>query len=125
MADLQAWGMQIHWLGYGGFRARNLPGFWQPWQQRHRGYYCIPEGGGGLPGALGCAELVPRLPSALAAVGWDDYDAVWLAAGTGTTLAGLVIGEAGRHPVIGALAGPPSHAVDDNGGAARACGRCQ
>ena len=65
-----------------------------------------------MPGALGCAGLVPRVESALASLGWKDYDALWLAAGTGTTLAGLVIGEAGRHRVFGALAGPPSHAVD-------------
>ena len=78
VADLQAWGMQIHWLGYGGFRARNLPGFWQPWQQRHRGYYCIPEGGGGLPApwvALNSCQGCHRH---------------WLrSAGTITTLSGL------------------------------------
>jgi len=112
VAELRAWGMQLHWLGYAGYRERNLPTFWTPWRARYPGFYCIPEGGGGLPGALGCAGLVPRVESALASLGWKDYDALWLAAGTGTTLAGLVIGEAGRHRVFGALAGPPSHAVD-------------
>jgi 1-aminocyclopropane-1-carboxylate deaminase len=111
VADLRAWGMELHWLGYGGYRERNLPTFWEPWQARYPGFYRIPEGGGGLLGALGCAALVPHLQASLGSVGWSDYDAIWLAAGTGTTLAGLVIGEAGRHPVFGALAGPPSHAV--------------
>jgi 1-aminocyclopropane-1-carboxylate deaminase len=39
-------------------------------------------------------------------LGWQDYDAWWLAAGTGTTLAGLVLAEQGRHAVHGALAVP-------------------
>jgi len=112
VCDLRACGMQLHWLGYGGYRARNLPGFWAPWLERYRGYYPVPEGGGGLAGALGCVALVSQLQALLPTIGWEHYDATWLAVGTGTTLAGLVIGEAGRHPVFGALAGPPSHAVD-------------
>lgn len=111
VADLRAFGMQLHWLGYGGYRARHQPGFWAPWQERYPGYHCVPEGGGGLLGALGCVPLVERVGRQIAALGWDGYDAWWLAVGTGTTLAGLVLGEAGRHPVFGALAGPQSHAV--------------
>lgn len=47
----------------------------------------------------------------LSTLGWNDYDAWWLAAGTGTTVAGLVLAEAGRHPVYGALAVPDDHGV--------------
>lgn len=114
VADLQAAGMQLHWLGYGGYRARHLAGFWTPWLERYPGYYCIAEGGGGLRGALGCVPLITLLQAQLPRVGWDAYDAIWLAAGTGTTLAGLLIGDRGRHQLYGALAGPPSHAVEDN-----------
>ena len=114
VSNLRACGMELHWLGYGGYRERNLPGFWEPWQARYPGFYPIPEGGGGLLGAVGCAALVPGVEAVLGSVGWDDYDAIWLAAGTGTTLAGLVIGDAGRHRVFGALAGPSSHAVSTN-----------
>ncbi|MCQ4313433.1 pyridoxal-phosphate dependent enzyme [Pseudomonas stutzeri] len=111
--DLQGFGMQLHWLGYGGYRERHQPGFFTPWLEQYPGYYCVPEGGGGLSGALGCAPLVAHVQEQLAALGWVDHDGWWLAAGTGTTLAGLVIGEAGqvRRPVYGALAGPPSHGV--------------
>lgn len=111
--DLQGFGMQLHWLGYGGYRERHQPGFFDFWCERYPGYYCVPEGGGGLAGALGCAPLVTRVREQLAAIGWDDHDGWWLAAGTGTTLAGLVIGEAeqGERRVYGALAGPPSHGV--------------
>ncbi|MCQ4330631.1 1-aminocyclopropane-1-carboxylate deaminase/D-cysteine desulfhydrase [Stutzerimonas stutzeri] len=111
--DLQGFGMQLHWLGYAGYRARHQPNFFDAWRQRYPNYHCIPEGGGGLAGALGCSPLVLRVREQLAALGWNDYDGWWLAAGTGTTLAGLVIGEAGQgnRRVHGAMAGPPSHGV--------------
>ncbi len=47
-------------------------------------------------------------------LGWADYDAWWLAAGTGTTLAGVVLAEAGAHPVYGAMAVPDDHGVAQN-----------
>lgn len=110
--DLRALGMQLHWLGYGGYRARNQPGFWQPWQARYPGWQCIPEGGGGLAGAQGCALILDQARAQLAALGWADYDAWWLAAGSGTTMAGLVLAEEGRHVVHGALAVPRGHGVE-------------
>lgn len=109
--DLRAFGMQLHWLGYGGYRARHQADFWAPWQARYPGWHCIPEGGGGWLGARGCAAIVDQARAQLACLGWDDYDAWWLAAGTGTTLAGLVLAEAGGHAVHGALAVPMDHGV--------------
>ncbi|MGE7956070.1 1-aminocyclopropane-1-carboxylate deaminase/D-cysteine desulfhydrase [Pseudomonas sp. NPDC089530] len=109
--DLQDFGMQLHWLGYAGYRARNEPGFWQPWQAQYPELLPVAEGGGGLLGASGCLPLVGQVRSQLQALGWDDYHGWWLAAGTGTTLAGLVLGEAGAHPVYGALAVPDDHGV--------------
>lgn len=109
--DLQSMGMRLHWLGYGGYRARHQPDFWDAWREAYPDYHCVPEGGGGLAGALGCAPLVASVEQQLAQIGWSDHDGWWLATGTGTTLAGLVIGEAGRRPVHGALAGPPGHEV--------------
>jgi 1-aminocyclopropane-1-carboxylate deaminase len=113
--DLQRFGMQLHWLGYGGYRERHRADFFDAWQQRYPDYYGVPEGGGGLAGARGCAPLVEQVNARLPELGWDDHDGWWLAAGTGTTLAGLVIGEAelGWRQVYGALAGPPSHGVAD------------
>ncbi|WP_296268712.1 1-aminocyclopropane-1-carboxylate deaminase/D-cysteine desulfhydrase [Pseudomonas sp. UBA6562] len=109
--DLQRFGMQLHWLGYGGYRARHQADFWAPWHERYPGWYCIPEGGGGAAGALGCQAIVEQARRQLPALGWADYDAWWLAVGTGTTLAGLVQAEAGEHPVHGALAVPADHGV--------------
>lgn len=112
--DLKAFGMHLHWLGYGGYRARHEPGFWLPWREQYPHLHPVPEGGGGLAGALGCAVLVEQAQAQLSQLGWADYDAWWLAAGTGTTLAGLVLAEAGRRTVYGALAVPDDHGVAQN-----------
>ncbi|UVK91086.1 pyridoxal-phosphate dependent enzyme [Pseudomonas sp. B21-051] len=111
VADLQAFGMQLHWLGYGGYRARHDPGFWEPWQARYPNLHAVPEGGGGLAGALGCKALKQQVSSQLSTLGWSDFHGWWLACGTGTTLAGLVLAEAGERPVYGALAVPEDHGV--------------
>ncbi|MBK5512858.1 1-aminocyclopropane-1-carboxylate deaminase/D-cysteine desulfhydrase [Pseudomonas sp. TH15] len=109
--DLQDFGMQLHWLGYAGYRARHEPGFWQPWQVQYPTLQAVPEGGGGIPGALGCAALKVQVDAQLRNLGWSDYHGWWLACGTGTTLAGLVLAEGGEHPVYGALAVPEAHGV--------------
>lgn len=110
--DLRAWGMQLHWLGYAGYRERHAEGFWAPWHERYPRLLAVDEGGGGLHGALGCAPLVEQLREQLPGIGWSGYDQLWAACGTGTTLAGLVLGEQGMHPLIGALAVPPGHGVE-------------
>ncbi|EGH22674.1 1-aminocyclopropane-1-carboxylate deaminase [Pseudomonas amygdali pv. mori str. 301020] len=112
--DLQAFGMQLHWLGYAGYRARHAADFWLPWQAQYPELYPIAEGGGGLAGALGCARLREMVDSQLGHFGWDDYHGWWLAVGTGTTLAGLLLAEAGAHPVYGAMAVPDDHGVAQN-----------
>ncbi|AWY40042.1 pyridoxal-phosphate dependent enzyme [Pseudomonas putida] len=109
--DLQAFGMQLHWLGYGGYRARHEAGFWEPWLAQYPDLFPVAEGGGGLPGAKGCMQLKAIVSDQLKVLGWADYDAWWLACGTGTTLAGLVLAEAGDHPVYGAMAVPGDHGV--------------
>lgn len=109
--DLQAFGMQLHWLGYGGYRARHEADFWLPWKARYPELQAVPEGGAGLPGARGCVQLKDQVGKQLSGLGWSDYHGWWLACGTGTTLAGLVLAEAGEHPVYGALAVPDDHGV--------------
>lgn len=111
VADLQAFGMRLHWLGYAGYRQRHAPDFWLPWQERYPQLLPVPEGGAGILGAHGCAAMVQQVRAQLAAVGWADYHGWWLACGTGTTLAGLVLAEAGARPVYGAMAVPAGHGV--------------
>ena len=112
--DLKAFGMHLHWLGYGGYRARHEAGFWLPWREQYPELHPVPEGGGGLAGALGCGVLVEHARAQLSTLGWADYHAWWLAAGTGTTLAGLALAEAGAHAVYGAMAVPDDHGVAQN-----------
>ena len=112
--DLQAFGMHLHWLGFAGYRARHAPDFWQPWQALYPHLHTVPEGGASLAGAQGCSPLVKQVREQLAGLGWADYDAWWLAAGTGTTLAGVVLAEAGRRRVYGAMAVPEDHGVARN-----------
>ncbi|AMB87574.1 1-aminocyclopropane-1-carboxylate deaminase [Pseudomonas agarici] len=111
VSDLSTFGMELHWLGYEGYRQRHAPGFWAPWQARYPGFHAVPEGGGGLAGAQGCAVLPDMVGEQLAAIGWTDYHGWWLAAGTGTTAAGLVLAEAGQRWVHAALAVPDDHGV--------------
>ncbi|SEP88709.1 1-aminocyclopropane-1-carboxylate deaminase [Pseudomonas sp. NFACC02] len=112
--DVQRFGMTLHWLGYAGYRARHEAGFWTPWRDRYPKLHPVPEGGGGMDGALGCAEIVSQARSQLGALGWQDYDGWWLACGTGTTLAGLVLAESAGHQVYGAMAVPEGHGVAQN-----------
>ncbi|MDG9757326.1 pyridoxal-phosphate dependent enzyme [Pseudomonas sediminis] len=108
--DLQRMGMTLHWLGYGGYRARHQPDFWVPWLARYPNFQVIGEGGLGLQGASGCSCLVAMAEAQLADIGWSDFDAWWLATGTGTTLAGLLLGD-GQRSVFGAQAVPNDHGV--------------
>ena len=119
MRDLEAFGMRLHWLGYGGYRARHRADFWDAWRARYPELHPVPEGGGDLPGAQGCVELVDQARRQLSTLGWEDYHGWWLAAGTGTTLAGLVLGEGGQRPVHGALAVPDDLHSASRGGFAR------
>jgi 1-aminocyclopropane-1-carboxylate deaminase len=112
--DLHAFGMQLHWLGYAGYRARHQAGFWTPWQAQYPTLHAVPEGGGGLAGALGCAAIMQQVDGQLAKLGWDDFDAWWLACGTGTTLAGLALAEKEQRSLYGALAVPDDHGVGPN-----------
>ncbi|WP_420066355.1 1-aminocyclopropane-1-carboxylate deaminase/D-cysteine desulfhydrase [Pseudomonas asplenii] len=109
--DLQDFGMELHWLGYEGYRKRHEPGFWLPWQARYPRLHAVPEGGGGLAGALGCGGLPAMVEAQLPRLGWESFHGWWLAAGTGTTAAGLVLAEAGRRVVHAALAVPENHGV--------------
>lgn len=110
--DLQACGMTLHWLGYGGYRRRHDADFWAPWQARYPDFLPIPEGGCAERAAQACAAIVAELHQGLAHLGWPDCQQLWLAAGTGTTLAGVIHAAAPDWQVVGGLAVPPGHGVE-------------
>lgn len=102
--DLQAFGMQLHWLSYGEYRHRYRADFWAHWRARYPDYLGIPEGGSGWPGIFACKDIASLVPE------WT-FDGWWLGCGTGATLAGIVLGDLMEHTVYGALAGPLRHQV--------------
>lgn len=112
VADLQNFGMTLHWLSYGEFRRRYQDAFWQEWRERYPGYYLIPEGGGGLLGAKGCQVIPQMIKKQLPITGWDDFDSIYLSVGTGSTLVGIIWGKENRHQVVGCLAVPECYKVD-------------
>src|SRR3546814_19886141 len=57
-----------------------------------------------------CA-LVTGVQTCALPIWWADYHGWWLACGTGTSLAGLVLAEAGQRAVYGVLAVPTDHGV--------------
>jgi len=110
--DLQAYGMRLHWIGYAGYRERHRADFWQPWSKRYPRLLPVNEGGGGLLAARACAAIVELARVQLVELGWSDYHGWWLAAGTGTTAAGLILAEGGERQVHVAMAVPPDHGVE-------------
>lgn len=112
--DVQANGMTLHWLGYGGYRRRHDADFWHPWQARYPGLLPVPEGGCDESAAAACMAIVTELREGLAALGWPNCQQLWLAAGTGTTLAGVIRTADPAWQVVGGLAVPPGHGVEAN-----------
>lgn len=110
--DLERFGMTLHWLGYGEYRNRYQAEFWQGWSAKYPNYYPVPEGGGGALGAKGCCVIPQLISERLVDIGWDDYDRVYVSVGTGSTLAGMVWGDAGKHQMVGCLAVPSGYGVD-------------
>lgn len=89
-------GMQLHSLDRTTYRRRTEPQFIAELHQRFGDFYLIPEGGSNTDGVQGCTEIADFLP-------WQEADIpakrrfVLLACGTGTTLAGLLMGMAQRN----------------------------
>lgn len=110
--DLQTFGMHLHWLGYAGYRKRHDADFWPAWRARYPALLAVAEGGGGLTAARACMAMAELARAQLAGLGWSGYDGWWLAAGTGTTAAGLVLAENGERPVHVAMAVPPGDGVE-------------
>ncbi|WP_052732518.1 1-aminocyclopropane-1-carboxylate deaminase/D-cysteine desulfhydrase [Hymenobacter terrenus] len=91
-------GMILHSLDRSTYRRRTEPGFIAE-QLAHFGpAYLLPEGGTNTLALQGCAELVAEIQQQTA------FDAVAVAAGTGGTLAGLLVGLGGQQQAIGVVA---------------------
>lgn len=89
-------GMQLIAVSRSAYRNKHTPEFaeWLYKEVHERlgsdfgDYHTIPEGGANLDGVLGCREIVDRFTWSVPA----DQRHVYLACGTGTTLAGMLAG---------------------------------
>ena len=85
-------GMDLHYVSREEFRQRGEMGFQEELLARFGRHYYLPEGGTNTLAVRGCAEIVPaELPFNFVACG----------VGTGGTLAGVLVGTAGRATVLG------------------------
>ena len=98
LSQAAADGMALHYLGRASYRRRAEPGFIAELLARFGPAYVLPEGGTNALALPGCAELVAEISQHTA------FDALAVAVGTGGTLAGLLLGLAGRHHAVGVAA---------------------
>jgi 1-aminocyclopropane-1-carboxylate deaminase len=86
LARCAADGMQLHYLDRSTYRRRAKPEFLAELQQAYGPAYPLPEGGTNVLALRGVAELIGEVRQ------HSEFDYVAVAAGTGGTLAGLVLG---------------------------------
>jgi 1-aminocyclopropane-1-carboxylate deaminase/D-cysteine desulfhydrase-like pyridoxal-dependent ACC family enzyme len=86
LIDAQQAGMQLHFVSREQYRLRHNTEWLNELKLRFAPCVVVPEGGGGLLGAQGCMEIAHSINQQLP----DGYDALCVACGTGTTMAGLI-----------------------------------
>jgi 1-aminocyclopropane-1-carboxylate deaminase/D-cysteine desulfhydrase-like pyridoxal-dependent ACC family enzyme len=87
LAQAQAWGMELRYVDrttYRTLKTGKMPCL--------PNEYTIPEGGSNIQALQGCSEILDLIEL-------PDYQYVCVPCGTGATLAGLVVGKAGKHCV--------------------------
>ena len=88
-------GMDLHYIERSIYRKKNSDHVLMDFKRRFGDFMVIPEGGTNLLAVKGCVEFAEEQ---LAPV---DFDHVFLAVGTGGTMAGLICGFKGRRSIIG------------------------
>ena len=106
LQDAVDWGMRLHFVSRFDYREKHSPEF----QKRTlkvlglnaQDVWIVPEGGSGELGVKGCEDILIS-----ASVDTNDYDQIWLAAGTGATAAGVIRSVSGNTfvQVVAALKG--------------------
>ena len=89
LQDAEHWGMQLHFTSRTDYRLKHEPHFQQQLlttlNQSQDDVLIVPEGGSGSLGVAGCETILTA-----GNIDSGDYDQIWLACGTGATLAGIV-----------------------------------
>lgn len=91
LTDLEEWGMRLMFVSRGEYRRREEPAWLAEMEQQLGQVFWVPEGGGGLEGALGCQAIGWHLQSVVGAQPLPCTD-IAIACGTGTSLAGVILG---------------------------------
>jgi 1-aminocyclopropane-1-carboxylate deaminase len=86
-------GMELHFVDRDEYRNKSYESFIEKLRTDFHDPYIIPEGGANIHGARGCAEIIAEIDI--------PFDYICCACGTGTTLAGLVMGLKGRSKAVG------------------------
>jgi 1-aminocyclopropane-1-carboxylate deaminase/D-cysteine desulfhydrase-like pyridoxal-dependent ACC family enzyme len=97
LVDAQLAGMQLHFVSREQYRRRHNPEWLKELMLRFAPCMVVPEGGGGLLGAKGCMDIASSINQQLP----GGYDAICVACGTGTTLAGLIAAAQPKASVYG------------------------
>lgn len=99
-------GMELYHVTRADYRNKSSPVFLARLQERFGDFFLIPEGGANVAGVQGCAAIAELLSwsAPAAATSSTAERVVALACGTGTTLAGLLIGRREDYRIFGVAA---------------------
>jgi 1-aminocyclopropane-1-carboxylate deaminase len=100
------YGMELRFLSRDHYRQKSDPSFLQSLQSEYPEALIIPEGGSGGPGVRGAEEILSLLPDA------EYYTHICCAAGTGTTLAGLLNASLKHQQVTGISILKGTHGIE-------------
>jgi 1-aminocyclopropane-1-carboxylate deaminase len=84
MMEMEKNGMQLHGLPVTMYEVRESEDFKVWIRDQYPGYYFIPEGGSNYWGLMGAMEMLDEFDK-------SAFDHIWVAGGTGTTAAGLLL----------------------------------
>jgi len=97
LQDALACGMQLEFVSRADYRSKNDDDYLESLSKRWPAGHIIPEGGSNTLGVNGCQSIVTLLASEIG----NSYDAVALACGTGSTLAGIALAVPENKQVFG------------------------
>lgn len=95
----EAFGMELRFIARAVYKERNSYAFIKQLQYDNKDFIIIPEGGANFYGVIGCQEILKETS--------NDFDHIYIAAGTGTTAAGVALSMSSKTKlhVISALKG--------------------
>ncbi len=99
-------GMELYHVTRADYRNKGSPAFLAGLRERFGDFFLIPEGGANVAGVQGCADIAELLSwsAPVPATSSTSERVVALACGTGTTLAGLLLGRREDYRILGVSA---------------------